>query len=92
MSRQILYIEYELVVFKSDQVRQGEPSNRILFKSGFYPSTFFYSRFFQRFSFFTVCLVQWFRAHTKGKFFRNLGLQIAGKCVFLGILEFPGEF
>ena len=33
---------------------------------------------------------------TEGKFFGNLGKQIAGKCIFswifLGILEFHGEF
>ena len=29
---------------------------------------------------------------TEGEIFWNLGLQIAGKCIFLGILEFSGEF
>ena len=28
----------------------------------------------------------------KEEIFWNLGLQIAGKCIFLGILEFSGEF
>ena len=31
---------------------------------GFYPSTFVHSHFPQRWSFFTVCLVQWFRGVT----------------------------
>ena len=41
----------------------------------------------QRFRFFTVCLVYWLHDRHQRNKFRNLGLQIAGKCIFLGILR-----
>ena len=68
---------------------------------GFYSSTFVYSRFPQRFSFFTICLVQWLCGVApwwtlKGKLLWNLGLENAVKCTFLGffygLLEFYLEF
>ena len=59
----------------------------------FYPSTFSATVFFQKFSFLTVYLVQglrWVASIThRRKIFWNLGLQIAGKCIFLG---FPWNF
>ena len=58
------------------------PVPNIVETPGFYPSTFVYSRFSQRFSFFTVCLVQWLHGVApwwtpNGKLLWNLGLESA---------------
>ena len=68
--------------------------------SGFYPSTFVYSCFPPRFSFITVCLVQWLHGVPHGRHCRKKFLEFrsADCCkmhfsyIFLVILEFYREF
>ena len=76
-----LYILSKIVTFS------WSTFGRLTDSDHFYPSTLSTAVFLQRFSFLTVCSVQWPRGvphvtHRRKKFL-NLGLQIAGNVFFL---------
>ena len=74
-------------------------SGLVLARPGFYSSTLIYSRFAQRFSFFTACLVQgsvgWSHGRHQMGHVWNSDLQVAGKYIILRFfleLGFMGSF